>query len=51
VLAALGLIAAGRISADRGSWAALRQAIELTLAVQAAGCISLLIAILLERVI
>jgi len=50
-LAALGMMAAGRISADRGSRAALKQAIEITLAIQASGCIVLLIAILLERVI
>ncbi len=50
-LAASGFMAAGRISADHGSRAALKQAIEITLAIQAGGCIVLVIAILLERVI
>lgn len=48
VLAAIGLIAAGRISADPASRATLKQGIELTLAIQAGGCILLVIAILLK---
>jgi 1,4-dihydroxy-2-naphthoate octaprenyltransferase len=48
-LAALGVIAAGRISMDRSARPRLKQAIELTLAVQAAGCGLMIIALLIER--
>jgi hypothetical protein len=50
-LAALGIIAAGRISLDRTARPRLKQAIELTLAVQAIGCSLMVIALLLERYI
>jgi 1,4-dihydroxy-2-naphthoate octaprenyltransferase len=48
-LAALGVIAAGRISMDRTERPRLKQAIELTLAVQASGCSLMIIALLIKR--
>lgn len=48
-LAGLGLVAARRISTDRLARKRLKQGIELTLALQATGCILLCIALLLER--
>jgi 1,4-dihydroxy-2-naphthoate octaprenyltransferase len=50
-LAALGAIAAGRISMDRSARPRLKKAIELTLAVQAIGCSLMVIALLIERYI
>ncbi|HUE12049.1 MAG TPA: prenyltransferase [Steroidobacteraceae bacterium] len=48
-LAALGVIAAGRISMGRAARPRLKQAIELTLAVQAVGCSLMIVALLIER--
>lgn len=48
-LAALGWTAAGRISIERASRRRLRQGIELTLAIQALGCVALIVALLVER--
>jgi 1,4-dihydroxy-2-naphthoate octaprenyltransferase len=48
-LAALGVLAAGRISMDRAARPRLKQTIELTLAIQAIGCSLIVIALLLQR--
>ncbi len=48
-LAGLGLLAAGRISTERAARARLKQGIELTLAIQAIGCMLVSIALLLKR--
>jgi 1,4-dihydroxy-2-naphthoate octaprenyltransferase len=47
-LAGLGLLAARRISTDRSARARLKQAIELTLAIQATGCVLICITLLIE---
>ena len=49
VLAGLGIFAAGRISMDRAARPRLKQAIELTLAIQAIGCLLIVVVLLLER--
>lgn len=48
-LAALGFVAAGRISTGPAARPRLKQTIELTLAIQAVGCLLIVIALLLER--
>jgi 1,4-dihydroxy-2-naphthoate octaprenyltransferase len=48
-LAVLGILAAKRISTVQAERSRLKQGIELTLAVQAVGCMLLVTAILLER--
>jgi len=49
VLAGLAIFAAGRISMDRAARPRLKQAIELTLAIQAIGCLLIVVVLLLER--
>jgi 1,4-dihydroxy-2-naphthoate polyprenyltransferase len=48
-LAGLGILAARRISTDRAARARLKQGIEMTLAIQAAGCVLICITLLVER--
>jgi 1,4-dihydroxy-2-naphthoate octaprenyltransferase len=48
-LAVLGGMTTARISMERAARPGLKQAIELTLAIQAVGCILIVIAVLLER--
>jgi 1,4-dihydroxy-2-naphthoate octaprenyltransferase len=48
-LAGLGLLAARRISTDRSARPQLKRGIELTLAIQATGCILICVALLVER--
>jgi len=48
-LAALGLVASRRISTERAARARLKQGIEMTLAVQASGCVLIIIALLVGR--
>jgi len=50
-LAAMGVMAAGRMSMEPAARPRLKQAIELTLAIQAIGCLLMVIALLLERFI
>lgn len=49
VLAALGFVAAHRISMERAFRQRLKQGIELTLAIQAAGCVLIAMALMIER--
>jgi 1,4-dihydroxy-2-naphthoate octaprenyltransferase len=49
VLAALGFVAAHRISIERAYRQRLKQGIELTLAIQAAGCVLIAMALMVER--
>ena len=48
-LAGLGVVAARRISTNRSARTQLKRGIELTLAIQANGCMLICIALLLER--
>jgi 1,4-dihydroxy-2-naphthoate octaprenyltransferase len=50
-LGSAGLLAAGRISMEPAARPRLKQTIELTLAIQAAGCLLIVAALVLERLL